>query len=378
MTDGDGTDVYTYMNQGYAGSAAPFTEHTYAQWVSCLTAFSKACENYRTTSLGLTGVYVGPTLADQGSIVSAQMADPVTTLCFSNSDTDAFVPKKVLYNAIPSSSDLILGTTPYVSNARDGFYVPYKLDDPDHWHRTDQYVTMRRITSGGDAPYHLMSVTTAEPSYPSGNRTSASSATDKDGVWLCPCDDNMSVTWITGISKSASFRVTIRLGIEVMTRPSSTLASFCEPPALPDEHAISMYREIASRMKDAYPSRDNDTGSLWEKIKNVASNVWDVVSPALSMTPLKPIVTGVNIAKKAIPVVREIAAGTRTLKAPKKGKVASDGASTQLQASAESAAERSGAASRAGGRRRKRQRKKKNPGAAAANGILARMKKLSM
>lgn len=339
VVDGHGNTVTTYINQAYASGAAPYGTHNYANFQDALNKFMNAGEAYRTTSLSLTGVYVGPTLADQGSIVSAQMCDPAVDFAFCPSDSNAFVLKHVFLNGLPQSSDLILGTTPYVSNAREGFYVPYKMDDPDHWHRTDNISTMRRFEAYDDAITHF-SIANSALSYPPGNITDEVGAPDRDGAWLRPLDNNVSITWVSGISKSASFRVTIRIGMEFMTRPSNTLASFCEPPALPDEHAIAMYREIASRMKDAYPSKDNDSGSLWDKIKNVASNIWDVVSPTLAATPLKPLVTGVNLARKAIPTISKIAEGAMTLKKEKKkGKQSKE--AQQLASTAESAAERS-------------------------------------
>jgi hypothetical protein len=185
---------------------------------------------------------------------------------------------------------MIAGTSPYITSAREGVYMPMKMEHPEIWKRTDDVRLMYRgidnIYFNGQG-YTDEGFRNAYHALPSGNTDSAGHA----AAWLPPVDDNLGVIWFRGLATATSFRCALRIGLEMMTRPESSFASFAELPALPDPHAIAMYYEISSRMADAYPARDNADGSLWDKIKEVAGKVWKIASPILSMTPLAPFAT---------------------------------------------------------------------------------------
>lgn len=292
---------YTVLNQAYCGDISVFGQHDQDDYQATLAEFRQSCEQYRTTALSVTGVFIGASLTDQGSIVSAQMSDPHVNMAYWPTGPDLTHDTGRLHiygieQPILPSDVIILGTTPYVASARDGFYVPYKMENPDHWHNVDDLHYVIRFGNQVDGSINLSAAEYAN--YPYGNGSH-----DDLYRWLPPLDEGVSVTWIKGLAKTTTFRVTTRIDIEVMTRPTSRLASFCEPPALPDEHAIAMYREIVSRMKDAYPSKDNDTGNLWNRIKSIASGLWDTVSPALAaaLPGGKALVTAVDTARKYLP-----------------------------------------------------------------------------
>jgi hypothetical protein len=287
----------TVLNQAFCPSDVNVVgTHVGTQFERVRKLFSDACEQYRQTSLSLTGVFVGATLSDQGSIIAAQMSDPgniCTMIPDSNGvpDSYSFAPRVYdIAQALPGSDQLVLGTTPFVISAKEGFYMPMKMENPECWKRTDEnyYVCRSLNTVAGVTTWGADTI-----QYPVGNGLNAT----MPRPWLKPVDDGLGVIWLVGLAQTTSFRLTLRVSVEMMTRPSSTFATFCEPPALPDDHAIGMYYEIVSRMKDAYPARDNDLGTLWQKIKNIAGGVWDMVSPALANTPLAPIVPAVNVTR---------------------------------------------------------------------------------
>lgn len=290
----------TAINQAFY-DGAPVALHTHDQYAQVVSDFRDSCEMYRTTALSVTATYVGATIQDQGSIISAQMADPTVDVLSWTNNTEArpqMWMTRAIAQAIPTSDTLILGTTPYVSNAKEGVYVPYKMDHPEVWHRSDEIRRMQRFLnppSPSELEWNSDSVEMYP--YPWGNYT----GTRTFMPWLPPLDDGISVTWFRGVASSASYRIVLRISVEMMTRPESRFASFCEPPALPDDHAIAMYFEIVSRMKDAYPARDNANGSLWDKIKGIAKGVWKVASPALSMAGMGGLVDGINTVAKLAP-----------------------------------------------------------------------------
>lgn len=354
--DGTGITVQTVLNQAFFPTG-PYGTHTPAHYQTILDKFRAACEQYRVTALSVTGTFVGATLSDQGSIISAQMSDPATHLTYVDTSTSskfAWFPMNVYGQPLAAADEMILGTSPYVINVKEGFYVPYKMTNPHVWHRSDDLVMILRDPVGVATGLAAYNPTTTAMPYPIGN---SSTSGHPCSTWLAPTDDGLSMTWAKSMARTSSFRITVRIAMEYMTRPDSSLASFCEPPALPDEHAIAMYQEIASRMKDAYPSKDNATGSLWSKIKSIASDIWETVSPALSSTPLAPIVPVVNTVKKVIPSVgRAVQAKAKQMRAAKNQKqreknqkrrerrAAKKGAAGQLKSQAASASERSKAA----------------------------------
>lgn len=290
----------TAFNQAFCPAGVQVVgTHTGPEFEGVRINFSNACEQYRQTSLSLTGVFVGATLSDQGSIIAAQMSDPgnICTMLPDSAGSPAsysFCPRVYdIAQMLPGSDQLVLGTTPYVISAKEGFYMPMKMEHPEEWKRTDEsYYICRGLTTVNGIEAWGANTT----QYPSGNTLNAT----LPRPWLRPVDDGLGVIWMVGLARTTSFRLTLRVSVEMMTRPASTFATFCEPPALPDDHAIGMYYEIVSRMKDAYPAKDNDLGTLWQKIKNIAGGVWDMVSPALANTPLAPIVPAVNVTRSLV------------------------------------------------------------------------------
>lgn len=281
-TGAPNTTHVTGLNQCFATGTNPVGPHTTAQYAAALNTFRASCEQYRVNALSYTAVFIGATLTDQGSAISAQVSDAHQVVCSFHPNTftaDAIMQRAHLITQnLPTSETLVMGASPYIRKAKEGVYVPYKIQCPGRWFSSDDSCLVARTAN------HMSTLADEWSSvnhtcYPYGN-VLANGQTP--GLWLPPSDDNLSATWLTGLARTTSFRITYRICVEVMTRPDSLLAAFCELPALPDDHALRMYFEIASRMKDAYPSDDNDKGTLWEKVKNVAKGLWGVVSPAIA------------------------------------------------------------------------------------------------
>jgi hypothetical protein len=289
---------YTVLNQTFYDQT-PFAVHNPDDFKATVKAFRNAAEQYRVCALSVTGYFVGASMTDQGSIIAAQFSDGTFEAMCQKSSTYSYVPLLGFGQAVPGTDQLTMGTNSYVSPAKEGFYMPYKMQNPEAWHRTDRLYACRRYNAGlnldgeedlnvGWTPYPL-------------NNSVASPGTGVNRfqtLWPAPCDEGMGVVVVNGLARTSSFRITVRVAIEMMTRPTSNFATFCETPALPDWHAITMYSEIVARLKDAYPSRDNSLGTLWAKVKKIASGIWHTVSPAIAagVPALAPVVAGMNAA----------------------------------------------------------------------------------
>lgn len=295
LSDSEVTEVNVCTNQAFGGSYGSFGGLSLAD---VLHKFQESCEQYRMTSLSITGHFTGPALQAQGSVLAAQMSDPTSTFAISyDSNPSSAVPRvsrllKVWGQTLPGPSMLVAGTNVYTTAAKEGFYMPMKFENPSEWHSSDDTVCLLRHDGNlsHDITHDLSALASSSQSYPSGNVNSSALPYD----WLAPVDNNLGVIWLKGLAKSTSFRITVHIGLEMMTRPGSTFATFCEAPAPPDPHAIAMYYEISSRMADCYPARDNENSTLWDKIKAIAKSVWSVASPILAATPLKPVADIVN------------------------------------------------------------------------------------
>lgn len=313
------------VNQCFAAGLNPVDAHTQANFSFILNAFRASCEQYRLNALSVTAVFIGATLTDQGSVISAQVSDAhqeAFTYHPNASQNDQLMQASYLITQrLPTPDTLVMGASPYVRKAKEGVYVPYKIQCPGKISSTDNLCLTARTNNAFTALQSDWSAA-AHDGYPYGNILANGHT---PALWLRPADDNLSATWFTGLARTTSFRVTYRICLEMLTRPDSLLAPFAELPALPDEHAMKMYYEIASRMKDAYASDDNDKGSLWDKVKSVAKGLWGVVSPAIAAAvpggslAVKAINTAVPLASKVIGALgdakqaKEAAAKARSL-----------------------------------------------------------------
>jgi len=340
----------TVMNQCFF-TGAPVGTHTETEYHATLNSFRIACEQYRMTALSVTGYFIGATMTDQGSIIAAQTSDSEQCVNMIDIlDPEGGNPRVVcpmLYQitqSIPTYDAMTMGVNPYVSPAKEGFYMPYKMMDPEKWHSADDVCYMVR-SGNAIAATQRPGFGFYTQAYPEGNYTGSTYEDAHFGPWLRPLDQGIGVTHVRSVARTSSFRITLRVCIEVMTRPDSSLASFTEPPALPDDHAVHMYYEIASRLNDAYPARDNSNGTLWQKIKNVAGTIWDTVSPALAAVPqLTPIVAAGNAVRKFMPGVESTLSALAEGKKQRVRLRRADGnqakAAAQMKSQSASAAER--------------------------------------
>lgn len=325
------------LNQCFLADATPVADHGVEDYTTVLRAFRRSCEQYRVTALSVTGYFIGASLSDQGSVIASQMSDPhqwVSVFRPNENATAEMCPRGYLITQQPATVDaMVMGTTSYVAPAKEGFYMPYKMTDPETWHPADNVCYCFRTNTACEESTIIEPLYQEEGfrEYPRGNVRNPD-ADDKLCCWLPPVDDGIGVIHLRSIAKTSSIRITVRICVEMMTRPDSSLAAFAEPPALPDEHAMRMYYEIASRLNDAYPGKDNANGTLWQKIKNVAGSIWDVVSPAMAASGvLAPVATAGNAIRALMPSVEKVVTSLAD------GKKASQ---KQLKSAARSASER--------------------------------------
>jgi len=306
-------------------------------------------EAWRLAYMSVTAVHEGPTLADQGSVVACQK--PVR---FTNVPAVGLDPNGSAYgyneyiattnvslwhaSDVPNYSATAIMPNAYIGRARDGVYMPLKLDPTAYdWHGEHDMTghgalfiqydpqssesTLRLGTAIqsdlnndtyalGLAPYpeflatHRHYVTTTKTGQDvqgqcrlvprkglSGLRYNVVSEPAPPGTTTtyeqhnCPIPAPMNGQWgdicFKGLSVSARIVFTVRLGLEVQIRPGSQMAPFLRPSPEYDPVALATYALISRRMKDAYPADYNDADKIWR----VISTALKAVGPALTLIP---------------------------------------------------------------------------------------------
>jgi hypothetical protein len=70
-------------------------------------------------------------------------------------------------------------------------------------------------------------------------------------------------------------------GHEVAPSPQASARVFTEPAAQYEAKALEAYYALCLELKDAFPASYNSLESIWDAIKSVASNIWDIAKPAV-------------------------------------------------------------------------------------------------
>lgn len=293
-TGGSVQDIATCFNVAFTTPSIPtYGSHTAAQYLAVSDNVQAAGEEYRVNGMSITGTFVGATVTDQGTIVAGQYSDPFIYTVHHNVSfpTSGTIEKVVRtwVNPYQPLNKLTAGTQPYITHAKKGFYMPLKIDQTHHWCRTDNLCPGTRVPDFTHETY--VSDAQATPIL-DGNAWGT--------PWFDPVDMNAGCVIAEGLDETTTFRMTLRISLEMKTQPSSSYTPFAEEPVPPDPFALAMYTQIVGRMCDAYPSDDNDLNELWYKIQDIAKKVWKIADPALTLLSLVPPIAPITGAIKGV------------------------------------------------------------------------------
>lgn len=303
---GETTAVRAWYNPMFKTSEPLDSTPSYSEMRTAGRELMNRASSYRINALSLTGEMVVDADNDRGQIISSQYQIPTNEFVLIPRD---FAGGGVLRavgcrSTLPDTASLLQGTRSYTGPARDGFYVPYKLDSFD-WVSTSSWVvqagnsTMGYDLCGGSlyAPMDALAMANKFPLFTSGEEEVVPT--------LQPQGQGVSLTRINGTDPSASIRLTLNMVVEMIVRPGTPYSAFTKPPLAPDQLALDMYMEISAMMNDAYPASFNDANKLKRIIGNLAKGVWkylDPVASALSVVPgpLGQAAAGVSMVGKAV------------------------------------------------------------------------------
>ena len=115
------------------------------------------CERFRLTSHSVTGYFDGASLSDQGHLVLGQTELP--RVCAANypnhgpyNDAAIIMAYTFYQDPVPTYETLLQTTRAYQGQAKDGFYVPSKLQNLGRWIYTNQaWVLVGSVTGNTGA-----------------------------------------------------------------------------------------------------------------------------------------------------------------------------------------------------------------------------------
>lgn len=302
--------VFTNMyNAAFAGTAIVGATHTDTQ--NMLNYMNGKISKYRITSESVTVELIAPALADQGTVTAAQFNLPPRTTNFSEcqaSSTYTWSVDGYMYPDPPSSAQWLLGTSAYTSKAREGAYLPLRINKFKWMDFNDTCLMMNVPQSMFFTNPRWQAPLTQNVTFPyHENRTTVTQIADIPATPKL-CGSNFGMVHMAGLAANTAVRVRVRQVVEIVAPPSTTYAPLLEAPLPPDDHAMLMYQEVSARMADAYPASYNDLGKLFGTIKKVASSVMPYVAPALDIAQKAggPIGAAATAIKGAAPIAKNV------------------------------------------------------------------------
>lgn len=288
------------------------------------TAFRHGVRRWRLAYASVTVHQDGPDLANQGTIVVAQV--PITPKVYNPSfqayrddGVGGFTLRRLVVG--PHLSQFTLLDRPnyaasqampnaYFNKSKFGAYVPLKLTRTcQQWHGESDNMAVLPYNTENDPDEEGYSFETgnalltansglvgAEP-FPDVQPYGVSfyAATDdraattagffnggSDGdLTSALCNDVIAHISARNLSVDTSLTFFIRFGFEVQVLPTSFLSPHLKISPPHDSRALKTYFAIAREMKDAYPADHNDLG----KIVGVISTIAKGLGPALGQIP---------------------------------------------------------------------------------------------
>lgn len=311
FTDASGNyvDHYLWTNSALGGPGLLHAPTTWASIVANAANMYSSMSKFRVLSQSMTVDIIAPAVSDQGTIVASQFDSSPKTVSPGewSSNQIAAGADLWMYRNPPVANSLLMGTSAYTSKAREGFYQPLKLDK-FKW--VDIFDTYFQSGAVANPQTWNTGLTGSHSNFPIYFNAIAAAATD---VSLPkPSSNVVGLAWIEGVNPSSvSLRIRARQCIEVIPIPGGTYAPLAEAPYPPDELAFKMVREIAARMKDAYPASWNAQGTLKDAILKIGNGVLKFADPVLDAVSMVPgvgsIAGGIKVAKGIAKAVTSVA-----------------------------------------------------------------------
>lgn len=256
-------------------------------------------EAYRLLYGSCTAIMDATSITNSGLVAATQYTNvPIIGTLITTVSDPGLVRQAAIWPDAPRSYDQLIqmpGT--YVGVAKEGVYLPLRVDPELQWVNTND---QREHINNDDAIALGWSLPgTSSTGYPQANSKSwpfgqPSSYVDANGA-IVPSMQFANTQRTCGhiafrnLHKDAAIRITYRLGFEFLVAPGTTYSPDMRTPPPYDPLALEAYKAISLRLNLAYPAAYND----WQKIVKVIAEVAKVVLPSLP---------GGQLLKQAVPL----------------------------------------------------------------------------
>jgi len=263
-------------------------------------------ESIAITSESFTAEFIAPALSNQGAVCSAQFPHKPQLVSVASGDAltaegdmNVYSIPFCIFDNYPEKAACLSGTRAYSGKLTGGVYVPLRLTSFKQRYINDSFCRGyaqpgAQNRDGGAIPRRTFG--------------GVGYMSDRVGMGLMyerilPLGNTWSVTYLDGYAKGqVSLRVRFRMTVEGRVYPGSSYAPLAEPPPVPDDVALKMYREIAGRLTNAYPASYNDWNKLKGTVLSLASKLLTNVAPWVK-TAVKGLPYGSALSMLADPLI---------------------------------------------------------------------------
>jgi len=260
-------------------------------------ALCTLCERTRISWLSVTAELSAPKTACQGTCYVIQYPRPPSIYNVQKpmDTTDGLISHHL---AVFSNEDTTLldqsqqSKKSYNGLAVDGFYSVMKLtEEARKWHNTSD--TYMIGYASVDFPYYGLyfpgdvTYQYGDPMYvsdpfitdPTEGGVSCGSA------YPLPYTSDVLKTWFQGIDKTASVKITVRCGLEMMSRPGQTYYPLSRLGELYDQEVLRMHDQAWRLFFDAYPASYNVNETFLKIVKGALAYLQKAM-PVIAKLPV--------------------------------------------------------------------------------------------
>jgi len=255
-------------------------------------AFCLLSRRWRLAYQSVTVIQDGPDLANQGTLVAAQVpvAPMLLQICLPQATTMLTMARAARYGDDLRPDYVSTQSMPnaYFNKSKEGCYMPLKLTETcqDWVSASNSETVLSNATAQAGVSSGVYVITQPfVPPFPFIGLNPASAGTTNsvcqgqvtspllNGSWGVVCARNLAPT--------TSYTFYIRTGIEMQVSPASTLAPQLKLSPPFDRRALDTYFAISRELKDGYPADYNDLGKIWDAISGALRQI----GPALGAIP---------------------------------------------------------------------------------------------
>lgn len=262
--------------------------------------------SWRCSYASLTAYLTASALNDQGTVFSGQISrvpEYQTNPRFNFAQLSPAGNPLLVQGAsvrLPTNEDqlLLMAAKPYTAPARDGVYIPIRLNGPEQsfvappFGPHGMWQTAAGSWFGGAASTYLtipgpqdwQAVTDISTGFVE-NGAGGPLQRYNWGFDNTAC----AVTFFRGLSPAASITLKYYTGLELEVRPDSIVRQFTVVPSGYSPRALEAYYRVCQEMPNVYPSSFNSIGLLASAVMAAASKIWPMVQGVARAVVLGPV-----------------------------------------------------------------------------------------